>query len=159
MRTRWKWDGDVPVIVPWTTDPFFSSIVTVSLFNFIKKLFVAHTIVSVCWHYHHQRMDPVNFRPLREKQSFNNVARWKAYRTSFIFTDWCRERFFWVVMYSPILRHFQICKFWLINHVSNATMWQWGQRRNVVSNIHTPVVCTSTLGNGTIVSLTTHRPQ
>jgi len=27
-----------PVIVPCTTDPFFSSIVTVSLFSFIKNL-------------------------------------------------------------------------------------------------------------------------
>jgi len=30
--------SDQPVIVPWTIDPFFSSIVTVSLFNFIKNL-------------------------------------------------------------------------------------------------------------------------
>lgn len=29
---------NAPVIVPWTTDPFLSSIVTVSLFNFIKNL-------------------------------------------------------------------------------------------------------------------------
>ena len=28
----------LPVIVPCTTDPFFSSIVTDSLFNFIKNL-------------------------------------------------------------------------------------------------------------------------
>jgi len=28
-----------PVIVPWTTVPFLSSIETVSLFNFIKNLF------------------------------------------------------------------------------------------------------------------------
>jgi len=27
-----------PVIVPWTTEPFFSSMVTVSLFSFIKNL-------------------------------------------------------------------------------------------------------------------------
>jgi hypothetical protein len=29
---------NLPVMVPWTTVPFFSSIDTVSLFNFIKNL-------------------------------------------------------------------------------------------------------------------------
>lgn len=102
MRNSKKWDSDVPVIVPWITDPFFSSIVTVSLFNFIKKLFVAHTQISVCLTLPPPpRMDPMNFRPWG-KQSFNDVARSKAYRTSFIFADWCRERFFWTVLYKGL---------------------------------------------------------
>lgn len=38
VRKDRKEREDVPVIVPCTTDPFFNSMVTVSLFNFIKKL-------------------------------------------------------------------------------------------------------------------------
>jgi hypothetical protein len=37
MRQQFT-DTDTPVMVPCTTDPFFSSMVTVSLFNFIKNL-------------------------------------------------------------------------------------------------------------------------
>lgn len=35
-----------PVIVPWTTLPFLSSMVTVSLFNFMRKLARRHSSVS-----------------------------------------------------------------------------------------------------------------
>jgi hypothetical protein len=37
-KTKWKEAVSAPVIVPCTTDPFLSSTVTVSLFNFIKNL-------------------------------------------------------------------------------------------------------------------------
>jgi hypothetical protein len=35
---EWNKKENEPVIVPWTTAPFLSSMVTVSLFNFIKNL-------------------------------------------------------------------------------------------------------------------------
>ena len=36
----------VPVMVPWTTEPFLSSMETVSLFNFIKNLMLS--MVNTC---------------------------------------------------------------------------------------------------------------
>jgi hypothetical protein len=35
---RGESDGHLPVIVPWMTEPFFNSTVTVSLFSFMRNL-------------------------------------------------------------------------------------------------------------------------